>query len=74
MLDLFPDNSNNFVLHYLRGLQVVIVLCRQIRLQNHIAVVLISVEMGGNVHSLYVTFAHGVFSTNYDLMKKVQPK
>ena len=43
LLGLLTDDSSNFVLRYI---QVVIVLCRQSLLQNHIVVILVYVEMG----------------------------
>ena len=44
LLNLLLDNISNFFLHYI---QVVVILCRLRLLQNHIAVIIKSVEMGG---------------------------
>ena len=48
LLGLPADDDNTFFLYYLRGgLHGVIVLCHHVCLQNHIAVILINVGMGG---------------------------
>ena len=45
--DLLLDVLVNFSLYYIQGLLGIIVLRYQRRIQNHIAVIRISVEMGG---------------------------
>ena len=48
-LNLLLDDKRNFVLYYLRWLHGIVVLCREMRLQNHFALILICVETSGVV-------------------------
>ena len=60
LLDPLACYGNNSVLYYLRGLHGVIVLCHHMRLQNHIAVIFTSVEMGGIMAVAIFCFQHRI--------------
>ena len=70
LLYLLQDNSNTFVLHYIRGLRLFIVSCRQMRLQKHIVVIL---EMGDIVAGASQVDTL-LFTENYRLYSGLQLK